>query len=134
MLGFATYLSIQLTTYQNSARNQKVTFVKGTDGKPGATIIGPIGDIGPRGYKGDKGDSGESIQGPKGDKGEDGQSIVGPKGNDGTPAPPAREIELCYMSDGTTLGQRYVGDTTCKVITKADTDQGTTEETVSWGQ
>ena len=136
MLGFATYLSLQLTTYQNNSRNQKVTFVKGQEGKPGATIIGPIGDIGPRGYKGDKGDKGDT--GDIGLQGSNGYSVTGPQGEVGAQGDPGingRDVELCYQRDGTTLGQRFVGDNTCKAITVEQAPaQGGDDESVSWGQ
>lgn len=115
----AAYFSIQLTNVQNNMRNQKVTIVKEQTGES-TTIVGPMGDVGPRGFRGYDGEKGDQgIQGVPGQNGIDGVSIQGEKGDKGDmgqAGTSGREIELCYMVDSVTLGQRYASDTDCRPI------------------
>jgi len=138
LLLFATWFSIQLTNVQQNIRSQRVTVVKGHDGSPGTTIVGPIGDIGPRGFKGETGEVGpigpQGSQGIQGVSGQEGFSIKGEKGDPGENGANGRDVELCYINNTSTLGQRYSGDTTCNPIPVVQDESNQPEETVSWNQ
>lgn len=138
------FLSVKLTEVQNILGERQITVVgprglQGLRGNDGVTIVGPIGAQGPEGKRGEKGDIGEQgIQGIEGQQGIQGirgaqgdAGVQGPQGSQGESGLNGRDVELCYQSDGTTLGQRYVGETACREIQRVQTD-GTTDEAVTW--
>lgn len=114
----------------------KTIYQEGKDGKNGITppcyfestkCVGATGMTGSSGTNGATGLNGnnatpeqiavavaEYLKANPPSKGDTGDS--GKDGNDG------REIELCYLRNGST-GQRYVGDTTCREIEKDESTQ-----------
>lgn len=93
-------------------------------------LVGPEGPQGPEGIQGPSG-----VAGAQGIPGTNGLNVTldqvtavvqdyptanpplqGLKGNPGKNGTNGREIELCYMDDGITLGQRYVGSEDCNPI------------------
>src|SRR3972149_7775336 len=82
---------------ENLKHTSKEVLIKGDQGEPGESIIGPPGPPGPKGLPGEPGESiigPPGPEGPPGPPGEKGIGIPGPAGAPGNKGSPGTPIEI----------------------------------------